>query len=712
MYDAKNHHQDSDVLVYTAACQKSIPIIYKLSRDDGSCDVLSMDWLFSCHETNKSSISRNIKPHDDQHQLYPSIKRYLPTAAITNNELSSSFSSKTNRSKKKTTTTTTTQPKLLFHLQAMVTRESRQKGSGARMFIQACILSGCDYCPNKLSGVGFVTACKLVKENAHRDVGGRLGHILKTFPKEKIVFSEEDQGNTASDNDQESVVKKTKMEYISQFVQAYEILLSKSEATFYYHKVQNLATGNVVSLIQPPQILDSQTTSTNNTTASENREDGRSDRFLPCISRFNGDISFTGDSTTTSTTSPIQHYDNSSSTSKSIYQSLTSSSTTSSKKRKITPPANPYGSNKKKFFFSAHVNGKSKLSEKNNESNSTNTFSPNNSVTCSKKKDHDIGVPKKVNISSKTASVFSQFAFDSSVKSPTLVKKEPQNLVHRVVEHQQNAYTHNDMNIHSKSNTLSSGMKLTEPISVDSDSDDDDILDEKHVFFNSTTCNTAKFIEQSRIITPPKENERQTTPSNLSESDSSSCCTTTGTSIDITKSKYFTFDKAITQKREMMKQDVTVAKMTSDNEASVTPRITGKNETYLPLKKCGEQQNSIGDYDESCSSNDCFIIDDNDSLNRQPYHHQQASQRPSSYLQNSSNLKSTSLFKKFQSQATPKKKKSFTPFTKAQYQGARAKINNPQKEAISKTKKNAKSQRSNSSIKSFFISLKTKSPSV
>jgi exonuclease-1 len=35
--------EDSDVLVYSVACHLSIPIIYKLNRDDGSCDFFTTD---------------------------------------------------------------------------------------------------------------------------------------------------------------------------------------------------------------------------------------------------------------------------------------------------------------------------------------------------------------------------------------------------------------------------------------------------------------------------------------------------------------------------------------------------------------------------------------------------------------------------------------------------------------------------------------------
>ena len=39
--------EDSDLLVYSATCGVPFPIIYKLDRDTGSCDVVTMDWLLS-----------------------------------------------------------------------------------------------------------------------------------------------------------------------------------------------------------------------------------------------------------------------------------------------------------------------------------------------------------------------------------------------------------------------------------------------------------------------------------------------------------------------------------------------------------------------------------------------------------------------------------------------------------------------------------------
>jgi len=39
--------EDSDVLVYSAACQVSFPILFKLDGNTGACDLVTMNWLLS-----------------------------------------------------------------------------------------------------------------------------------------------------------------------------------------------------------------------------------------------------------------------------------------------------------------------------------------------------------------------------------------------------------------------------------------------------------------------------------------------------------------------------------------------------------------------------------------------------------------------------------------------------------------------------------------
>lgn len=258
--------EDSDVLVYSAACNIAVPIIYKLSRDDGSCDVISMDWLLS-PESDTHTLSYNIHG-------YPSIRRKLANA-----------NDKKVSSKKEKRQTTRPGLALLQHLVAMSAREKRQKGSGARMFVQSCVLAGCDYVPNRLAGVGIITAFKLIKENAHRDVDSRFLHVLNSFPKEKILSDEMIQHN---DEVKRNVVISIKRENVSHIVHNYETLLAKSEAVFYYHPVQNIKTGDVVPLL-PPSSLEKKIALTSSDTSNDNMN-----KFLPLTSRFDGDLSFTG----------------------------------------------------------------------------------------------------------------------------------------------------------------------------------------------------------------------------------------------------------------------------------------------------------------------------------------------------------------------------------------------------------------------------------
>ncbi len=264
--------EDSDVLVYSAACNIAVPIIYKLSRDDGSCDVISMDWLISPESSSTHSLS-SYNIHG-----YPSIRRKLLANANNNNKVNS---------KKEKRQSTGSGSALLQHLVAMSAREKRQKGSGARMFVQSCVLAGCDYVPNRLAGVGIITAFKLIKENAHRDVESRFLHVLNSFPKEKILSDEIIQHN---DEVKRNVAISIKREDVSHIVHNYETLLAKSEAVFYYHLVKNIKTGDVVPLL-PPSLLETKNALSSSDTSNDNDD---INKFLPLISRFDGDLSFTG----------------------------------------------------------------------------------------------------------------------------------------------------------------------------------------------------------------------------------------------------------------------------------------------------------------------------------------------------------------------------------------------------------------------------------
>ena len=219
--------------MYSAACNVPFPIIYKLNRENGSCNVISMDWLLSPTSVTSAKAINKSTFHE-----FPSLIRSLP-------DLNSS--EETSKAKKKRSRTSQGGA-LLTHLQAMVGRELRRPGLGARLFVQACVLSGCDYAPSQLSGVGLVNAFKLVMENTFRDHDERFARLLKSLPKSKLL---------ASDGEK---VSKT---LSSNVLDDYDELLAKSEAVFYYHRVMNVATGNIVPLIPGSTLNESVVDATN-----------------------------------------------------------------------------------------------------------------------------------------------------------------------------------------------------------------------------------------------------------------------------------------------------------------------------------------------------------------------------------------------------------------------------------------------------------------
>lgn len=197
--------EDSDVLVYSATCHISIPVIYKLDRTSGDCDVVSMDWLICATNENRPSSAINKKPGA-----------------------------------------------LATILQSLADRQTKHPGLGVRLFVQACVLAGSDYSPNKLNGVGLVTAFKMLRDNAHRPCEERFRHVLTGLTKK--CKGAEDMG-------------------------AYEELLAQSEAVFYHHPVLN--NENKVTLLTAPR-------------QSRQPVDG-SLNYHPLLERFNDELWFLGD---------------------------------------------------------------------------------------------------------------------------------------------------------------------------------------------------------------------------------------------------------------------------------------------------------------------------------------------------------------------------------------------------------------------------------
>ncbi|KAL7522022.1 hypothetical protein ACHAWX_006717 [Stephanocyclus meneghinianus] len=316
--------QDSDVLVYSATCRRPFPIIYKLDRKDGSCDVVTMDWLLNpkflppssrtvnsrCHQKdefeaddgsvqnesrnlNRSISERDSKSKsaserhcseidygDDDNMMYAPIRRTLPLPLT-----STSVSSSNNRARRSTAATkeTGTGASLLTTLRSFAQKEAAHPGAGVRLFVQACVLSGCDYVPNRLSKVGPVTAFKLVKEASHRKPCERFDRVMKSLPNGSKLLSEmpEDDGaNTeeTKDNDNHGIFHSC--ECYGDMKEKYLELLSKSEAIFYYHYVKEQASGSIVPLVP------------HKSTGTDNRTTPGG--FSPSIEHFNSDLSFIG----------------------------------------------------------------------------------------------------------------------------------------------------------------------------------------------------------------------------------------------------------------------------------------------------------------------------------------------------------------------------------------------------------------------------------
>jgi 5'-3' exonuclease len=136
--------EDSDILVYSAAAHIEFPILFKLDRRSGTCDMISMGWLLS------------MPPLEAE------------KAVTTNNTLET----------------------ILLRFAA---RECKRPGFGVRLFVQSCVLAGSDYSINMIDGIGLIGAFKLVRDHAHRNDNVRFRKILEALPsKMKQKFSIDD----------------------------------------------------------------------------------------------------------------------------------------------------------------------------------------------------------------------------------------------------------------------------------------------------------------------------------------------------------------------------------------------------------------------------------------------------------------------------------------------------------------------------------------
>ena len=202
--------EDSDVLVYSAAAHVVFPILFKLDRKTGNCDRIKMDWLLSL---TSEEAARPI--------------------------------------------TSTNTLEVIFR--RLAARQTKRKGFGVRLFVQGCILAGCDYRKN-IEGIGTTNAFKLVRDNAFRNDSVRFRKILESLPK-KVKQNID--------------------------INEYEEILAKSEAIFFYHPVLH-TDGNIKPLLNPRLSPD------------ECGDEHHFTDHYPFMSRFQGDWSFLGTTNTKS----------------------------------------------------------------------------------------------------------------------------------------------------------------------------------------------------------------------------------------------------------------------------------------------------------------------------------------------------------------------------------------------------------------------------
>ncbi|KAL3822578.1 hypothetical protein ACHAXA_007689 [Cyclostephanos tholiformis] len=299
--------EDSDVLVYSAVTRVPFPIIYKLDRKDGSCDVITMDWLLNAKFAPYSHGGVGGGGvvdcgHDDDDDEYDDmgfapVRRSLPPppAAMSGGRRTGGGSGGG-----KGEHAVAADGALLAVLRAFANRERSDPGAGVRLFVQACVLSGCDYAPNRLSKVGPVTAFRLTREASHREPGARFGRILASLPAGSRIVNEPtssgdgdsgdgdaDEGPGGEEDENENGNFPSPPDADRDMKGKYEELLLKSEAVFYYHLVRELSTGNIVPLVSHYR-----SSGGNGSTSPDPNE-----KFRPCVDGLDAGLTFVGSTT-------------------------------------------------------------------------------------------------------------------------------------------------------------------------------------------------------------------------------------------------------------------------------------------------------------------------------------------------------------------------------------------------------------------------------
>ena len=177
--------------MYSVSANWCVPIIFKLDKESGTCDVICLDWLLP-RSLNARDPDRE-KRLDCQTGVMPGFLRYIANA-------------------------------------------EKKNGTGRRLFIQACVLAGCDYLPS-WPGFGTVGAFKTVVKMDTMGKSGevRVEHAVALMRGERPV--KDDSSKLHSDDFFAGLLRDPT---------AYCERASQAEAVFFYHRVYDASKRTVV----------------------------------------------------------------------------------------------------------------------------------------------------------------------------------------------------------------------------------------------------------------------------------------------------------------------------------------------------------------------------------------------------------------------------------------------------------------------------------
>ena len=259
--------------------ERDLDYIYNnspLDDDDDDDDDNNENEEVDSNDDNNDDTARHPCELEYDDQGFSPIRRALPLP---------SSSSNNGKSKRKKSSSKDGNAAFLTYLRSFANKELSTPGAGVRLFVQACVLSGCDYVANRLTKVGPVTAFKLVKEASHRGASIRFERVLKSLPSgSKLVAEASDKRSDEEDDEQEYDDFFEQPDTDRDAKGQYEELLSKSEAIFYYHLALELSTNKILPLVE-------------NHRSSNNKEENNmalEESFRPCIERFEDGLTFVG----------------------------------------------------------------------------------------------------------------------------------------------------------------------------------------------------------------------------------------------------------------------------------------------------------------------------------------------------------------------------------------------------------------------------------